>query len=150
MPSAYGILFVAVREIFNRLLFSFQKTSIPLYVGMLAAIVNVVVSIVLTRFMGPPGIAAGAVASAIFYVACQLGYVLAWKRALLGKDVLRWLAVVGLASAAMAAALAGVLPEIAGGSSIVRVLIAGAVAGAVYAIVLFGSARFIRPIWIVG
>ena len=146
----YGILFVAVREIFNRLLFSFHKTSIPLYIGLFAAIVNVVVSIALTRFMGPPGIAAGAAAGAIFYVACQLGYTLAWKRALLGKDVVRWLAVVGLASAAMAVALVAVLPGIAGGSSIAKVLIAGALSGAVYAIVLFGSARFIRPIWIVG
>jgi len=145
----YGILFVAVREIFNRLLFSFHKTSIPLYIGVLAAIVNVVVSVVLTRFMGPPGIAAGAAAGAIFYVVCQLGYTLAWKRTLLGKDVLRWLAVVGLASAAMAAALIVVVPEIGSNSSIARVLIAGAVTGAVYALVLFGAARFIRPIWIV-
>ena len=99
--------------------------------------------------MGPPGAAAGAAAGAIFYVVCQLGYTLAWKRSVLGKDVLRWLAVVGLASASMAAALVVVVPEIGSGSSIVRVLIVGSITGTVYAVVLFGAARFIRPIWIV-
>src|SRR5207244_1676853 len=113
----YGILFIAVREIFNRLLFSFHKTSIPLYIGLLAAIVNIAASVALTKIMGPPGIAAGAAAGAIFYVVCQLGYTLAWKRALLGGDALRWLAVVALASAAMAAALVIVLPEIGSTSS---------------------------------
>jgi putative peptidoglycan lipid II flippase len=142
----YGIMFVAVREIFNRLLFSFQKTAIPLYIGLLAAAVNVVISITLTRLMGPPGIAAGAAASAMFYVICQVAYTLVWKRALLGGDILRWLLVVGLASAAMAAALAIVLPAIDSGSSAVRVLIAGSVSGTVYMIVLLASALFVRPI----
>ena len=146
----YGILFVAVREIFNRLLFSFHKTSIPLYIGLLAAIVNIAVEHDADDgSWGRPALRPAPPASAIFYVLCQLGYTLAWKRALLGGDALRWLAVVALASAAMAAALVIVLPEIGSVSSFVRVLVAGAAAGAVYAIVLFVSAWFIRPVWIV-
>lgn len=118
---AYGILFVAAREIFNRVLFSYHKTSIPLYVGVLSAAVNIASSIVLSRHIGAAGIAAGAAVSAIFYVLLQIAYLLRWKRDLLNNEALRWTLVVLFASLAMAAAIGLIIPYLDASTALIKV-----------------------------
>jgi putative peptidoglycan lipid II flippase len=139
----YGVLFIAVREIFNRTLFSYHKTGIPLYIGLLSAAVNIGVSVVLTKMMGPTGVAAGASAAAIFYVALQIAYLLRWKPNLLNGQSWRWALAVTSASICMIAVIRLVVPEFADSTPLVRLVVAVLASMPAYALGFFACARFI-------
>jgi putative peptidoglycan lipid II flippase len=52
-----GILFLALRDIFNRAFYSFNNTRVPMYNSIIVMISNVFLNIVLVRYMGAKGIA---------------------------------------------------------------------------------------------
>lgn len=74
-----GILFVSVRELINRLFFSYQKTTYPLLIGLASVAVNIGASVLLSRQFGVLGIAAGASIAAAFFFAGQVVVILIWK-----------------------------------------------------------------------
>ena len=61
-----SILFIAYRELFNRLFFVFQDAKRPVCTGVLSMILNIVLSIFLSRFWGVSGIALAASCASIF------------------------------------------------------------------------------------
>ena len=63
---ALSILFIAYRELFNRLFFVFQDAKSPAVTGVCSVIVNIVLSICLAKWLGVKGIALAASVAAIF------------------------------------------------------------------------------------
>ncbi len=98
---AIGMLFIAIREVFNRLFYSDQRTIAPLVIGAISAIINVLASLYLMQFMGVAGIAAGTSIGAASYVLMQLVYILIWDRSLIPPRMLLIFAVAGVSGAAM-------------------------------------------------
>ncbi|MEP2101078.1 MAG: lipid II flippase MurJ [Parasphingorhabdus sp.] len=95
-----GIIFISMRELLNRMFFSYQKTITPLMIGVGAALVNLVASFVLSRQMGVAGIALGAVAGALFYSVFQIWLLRRWKPVLITRDLLLMFIVTVSASSA--------------------------------------------------
>ncbi len=52
-----GVIFFGVKDLLNRAFHSIQNTKIPLYTSMLQLVLNVIGNIVLSRYMGAPGLA---------------------------------------------------------------------------------------------
>lgn len=82
-----SILFVAVREVLNRVLFSYERTAVPLRIGAVAVALNLTCAYLFTRVMGLPGIALAASVSAAAYCAAQLITIGRWKPELLAKRI---------------------------------------------------------------
>ena len=82
-----GIIFISMREMLNRTFFSYQKTVTPLLIGVGAAIVNLAVSLILSRQIGVAGIAVGATAGALFFSIFQIGLLRMWKPVLITRQL---------------------------------------------------------------
>ncbi len=82
-----GVMFVALRETLNRVYFSYQKTMAPLMIGITAAVVNLGVSLILSRTFGIWGVAAGASISALTFCVGQIAIIAIWKPVLLAPRV---------------------------------------------------------------
>lgn len=143
----FGIIFTAVRELLNRVYFSYQKTMAPLLIGLAATAINLASSLWLSRSYGIDGIAAGASIGALSFCIGQVGVLLFWKRRLLTR---------GLASYAVAAVIAGGAAFVAVVSAydlfshwplLVRFLVAGLIVVGVYLPMLLGllAAFGIKP-----
>lgn len=143
----FGIIFTAVRELLNRVYFSYQKTMAPLLIGFAAMAINLASSLWLSRSYGIDGIAAGASIGALSFCLGQVGVLLFWKRSLLTR---------GLASYAVAAVIAGGAAFVAVVAAydlfshwplLVRFLVAGLIVVGVYVPMLLGllAAFGIKP-----
>lgn len=61
-----GLLFIVVREIINRVYYSFNDTKTPMINGSIGVVINIVLNILLSRLMGAPGLAlATSISSAV-------------------------------------------------------------------------------------
>lgn len=105
---ALGIVFIATREIFNRLFFSYQRMVTPLVLGVIASVVNIVVSRWLGQSMGTSGIALGASIAAMTYILGQVIIILLWKPQLIERRLLIGLAVIGAATVPSWVAMYGI------------------------------------------
>ena len=94
-----GIIFISMREMLNRTFFSYQKTVTPLLIGVGAAIVNLTVSLILSRQIGVSGIALGAATGALFFSVLQLWLLRRWKPILIQSRLALMFAVSVSASA---------------------------------------------------
>lgn len=92
-----GIIFVAMRELLNRVFFSYQRTAAPLLVGAVAIAANVALSLWLVQRIGLPGVALGNALAAVVYFAGQLALLWRWKPGLLQPRLLAYGGAVGLA-----------------------------------------------------
>lgn len=54
---AFGFLFQACQAIFVKVFYAFQKSSIPMVAGIIAVSVNIPLSLILSKLIGPSGIA---------------------------------------------------------------------------------------------
>lgn len=122
---AFGIVFVAVRELFNRLFFAHQRNVVPLVIGGVAFFANLGASLWLSQKMGLAGIALGASVGAVTYLLGQVLVVVRWKPALLGRELRRGLLSIGLAAVPAWLSLEAILPLLAGMSPFGRILVAG-------------------------
>lgn len=93
-----GIIFAAMRELLNRVFFSYQRTAAPLVIGVISTCVNIGASIALARVMGIAGIALGNALAAILFCAGQFVMLWCWKSQLFRARLLAY-----AASAAVAA-----------------------------------------------
>lgn len=66
---AIGFPIVALRELMIRVHFAFQKTRLPMMIGILEVVLNMALSLVLSRFMGVFGITVATSLSAVLSVA---------------------------------------------------------------------------------
>ncbi|WP_182849619.1 lipid II flippase MurJ [Pelagerythrobacter aerophilus] len=127
-----GVMFVALRELLNRVYFSYQKTMAPLLIGIVAAAVNLASSLILSDLYGIWGVAAGASISALIFCIGQFAIMAMWKPALLTSRLAVYFmaAVVAGAAAFLAAVSASgafvALPLVA------RFVAAGLIVGGVY------------------
>lgn len=124
-----GVIFYGLRDLFNRGFHALQNTRVPLYTSMLTVALNVVLNLILSRFMGAGGLAlATSIASMVGVIAL---FVLLKRR--LGRmharatviEIAKMLAGTGL-TAALAMALNRFVPEATGTLQVFfRLLICG-------------------------
>lgn len=98
---AAGILFIAIREVFNRLFYSDQRTTAPLVFAAISAAINIASSLYLMETMGVAGIAAGTSIGAAAYVVMQTGYILRWDKRLLAGKIMFVIATATISGIAM-------------------------------------------------
>ena len=94
---AAGMLFMGMREIFNRVFLAQQKAKSILGFGVLASVLNVLSSLVFTHYLGLKGIALGTAFGALVYVLLQLSLLARSDRDFLSRQVL-WFAGVAILS----------------------------------------------------
>jgi putative peptidoglycan lipid II flippase len=133
---ALGIVFIAVREIFNRLFFSHQRMVVPLVIGAVASVVNFFVSRWLGEIMGPAGIALGASAAGAVYLLGQAAVTFIWKPRLFTRALA--IELVALFGAAVAGwlALQAMLPLLEDWALVLRLLGGGVIFTAVFLLAL--------------
>ena len=134
----FGIIFAAVRELLNRVYFSYQKTMAPLLIGVAATAINLVSSIWLSRSYGINGIAAGASIGALSFCIGQVGVLLFWKRSLLTRGLAAYAAAAVLAGGAALVAVVAAYDLFAHWPLLVRFLVAGLIVVCVYVPILLG------------
>lgn len=132
VPYALGTVFMGLRELLNRAFFSYQRTIVPMAIGVIASIANLGTGIWLSQRIGLPGIGIAAAGSALLFVALQLGVIAAWKPALLNPLAMRRsLALVVAAGCALAAGEALSTP-MAEWSYLARLIAGGLAVGVTY------------------
>lgn len=67
-----GILFLALRELFNKVFYAQKNTKTPLFISAIAVSTNIILSIILVKFMGVEGLALASSISLIVYVILQV------------------------------------------------------------------------------
>jgi len=135
---AWGVLFIAMREMVNRVFFSYQRTGAPLVIGAAALAVNAVAAVLLARWMGVTGVALAATLSALVYAGLQFGGIAIWKPALLRFDLVKLLGAVAVAGGACLGVATVVGATLSDLSDLARLAAAGAAAGLIYLVVLTG------------
>lgn len=61
-----SILFLAYRELFNRIFYTFQDAKTPAYVGVCSVILNIILSLILVKLYGVCGLAMSAAIASLF------------------------------------------------------------------------------------
>jgi len=131
-----GILFIAVREIFNRLFFSHQRMLVPLVIGIVASVINFAVSRWLSGTMGTSGIALGASAAAVAYLVGQVLVVLVWKPGLISRHLIVGLAAISIAAIPAWFAVDRLLPILGAFPILVRLAVAGFIFTVIFVAIL--------------
>ncbi len=142
-----GIIFSALRELMNRVYFSYQKTMAPLLIGLVATAANLAGSALMSRVYGIEGIAAGLALAALVFCAGQFALMALWKPQLLTARMGRYF---------LASLTAGVIAYVLtlGGREMAsdwpmpaRLLVAMATAGCAYLAALAAVMRLlgVRP-----
>lgn len=142
-----GIMFVAMRELLNRVYFSYQKTMAPLLIGIVAAAANLATSLALSRAYGIWGIAAGASISALVFCIGQFGILALWKPALLTRRLAAYFVSAVLAGGVAYFAVLMAYGAFASWPLLARFALAGLIVVGVYVPLLFAmlSAFGIKP-----
>ena len=111
---AYGVVFVSLRDMLNRVLFSYRKTGLTMLAGVLATTVNVLVSLSLSRTMGLSGIAIGATIATLVFVSVQILACNFWRPAVITRPLFVGALVVLLVTIPTALMLVALRAEVVG------------------------------------
>lgn len=132
IPFALGTVFMGLRELLNRALFSYQRTRVPMVIGAVAAAINLAAGIWLSQRLGPPGIGMAAALSAFVFAGLQIAVIAVWKPVLLDPMAIR--RAILLAAAAAIGFGAGLVVSglVADAHYLARLLIGGAAIGIAY------------------
>lgn len=133
-PLLIGALFIGLREMLNRVFFSYQRVVAPLVIGIMAAIVNLGVSLWLSRTLGLVGIAIGASAAAFVFVALQLAVLATWRRGLLDVRAFGQAGALCLAAACAYVGGAWMMPWIGPLHYLIRLAIGCLFVGGIYVV----------------
>ena len=129
-----GAVFIAVRELLNRLFFSQQRNVAPMAAGAVAVTANVVISSWASARMGLNGVALGASLSAVLYCVCQVALIRFWKPGLLrARNLVNLGWILGACLVALGATQL-LLPALAGWPLLARLLLAALVYGLAFAV----------------
>lgn len=132
-----GIMFVALRELLNRVYFSYQNTVAPLIIGIVAAAVNLLSSLVLADMYGIRGVAAGASISALVFCIGQFVIIAIWKPVLLTSRLAVYFMAAVLAGAGAFLAVVSIYDAFVTWPLIARFAAAGSIVVVVYVPLLF-------------
>jgi len=141
---AIGMLFVAMREVFNRLFYSDQRTIPPLVIGAISAVINVFASLYLMQFIGVAGIAAGTSIGAAAYVIMQIAYIIRWDKNLISTDILVVGLLVILASAGMLYTVDIAKDYWADQSTVIRFILVSGCSGFIYLLIALSAGLVFR------
>jgi putative peptidoglycan lipid II flippase len=72
---SFALVFLACRELFNRVFFAMKEAKTPAVIGAISAGCNIIFSLILVRFFGACGLAAASVIAACFTVFLQYTYI---------------------------------------------------------------------------
>jgi len=136
-----GVMFVALRELLNRVYFSYQKTMAPLAIGIVAAAVNLGASLILSRTYGIWGVAAGASISALTFCIGQFAIIAMWKPVLLTRRLAIYFMAALFAGGAAFMAVVSVYDSFAHWPLLTRFVLAGLIVVGVYVPLLLASLR---------
>jgi putative peptidoglycan lipid II flippase len=67
-----GIIFLGLRELFNKVFYAQKNTKTPLFISFFAVSINIILSIILVKYMGVTGLALASSISLIIYVILQI------------------------------------------------------------------------------
>lgn len=137
---------MALREFLNRVLFSYQKNMVPLYVGILATLVNFGATLLLVRWIGYTGLGLGACLGALAYFAGQIGFIFVWKPVLRHRPAMVLLALIIAAATASCGVCLYLFPVLPVGSfGLIAALAADCLAyAAIYAALLLVGCLALR------
>lgn len=139
--TAFGIVFTAVREIFSKYFYSSGDTKTPMINSGIGVGINIVLNLILSKFMGAAGLALATTIS--YVVVCVLLFITIVLReksfdlAKLGKAVVKLM----VAAAAMLLVLLVLNTFVPIQNSILKVMLNLLVGASVYALALFAIDR---------
>lgn len=143
----FGIIFTAMREFLNRVYFSYQKTMIPLVIGIVAAAFNVIISLQLSKHYDVLGVAFGSAFAAFVFCAGQIGIILIWKPLFFKKNLISYFVAVFFSVAIVYIIVRNSMSIVCDYPLLLRLMILGSSAVAIYGALLFLFLRMcgVRP-----
>lgn len=141
---ALGIVFIAMRDFLDRIFFSYQRTLVPLAIGVGATAANLLASWVLSRWFGVSGVALGASCAAILFVLVQMLEIFRWKRSLLSWRMAVLPAISTVSGAVTYFAMQAIYPFFGDFQLIVRLIMGGVATCACYGVSALALSRIFK------
>lgn len=134
----FGIFFTGIRDILNSTLFSMGKTKVTTMNGVIGVIINITLSIILSKYIGIMGIALASVISMAVTAVLLFRSIIKLEKGFIIKDILKKMVIITMNSAIMGLIIVIIVNYLRGKfNSIVLVLLGATIGAIVYFILCY-------------